>query len=95
MSVKLNSFTRLRALLVLDDRGILAHLTLVTGHYGLQVWSFVHAHTHACEVLTKQVDNIDKHALDKVVAESKAQVALAKAYLVDLRVAFPELVRVA
>jgi len=59
----------------------------------ISVWSFVHAHTHACEVLTKQVDNIDKHALDKVVAESKAQVALAKAYLVDRRVAFPELVQ--
>jgi uncharacterized membrane protein len=30
--VKLNSFTHLRALLVLHDRGILAHATSITGH---------------------------------------------------------------
>ena len=30
---ELNSFTHLRALLVLHDRGILAHVTNVTGHY--------------------------------------------------------------
>jgi WD40 repeat protein len=30
---QLNSFTHLRALLVLHDRGILAHKTSVTGHY--------------------------------------------------------------
>ena len=30
---QLNSFTQLRALLVLHDRGILAHVTNVTGHY--------------------------------------------------------------
>jgi hypothetical protein len=31
--VKLNSFTHLRALLVLHHRGILAHTTSVAGHY--------------------------------------------------------------
>jgi hypothetical protein len=30
---QLNSFTHLRALVVLTDRGILAHATSVTGHY--------------------------------------------------------------
>jgi hypothetical protein len=33
MPVKLNSFTHLRALTVLHDRGILAHATSVTRHY--------------------------------------------------------------
>jgi hypothetical protein len=33
MPVKLNSFTPLRALLILHDRGILAHATCVIGHY--------------------------------------------------------------
>jgi hypothetical protein len=33
MPAKLNSFTHLSALLVLHDRGILAHAISVTGHY--------------------------------------------------------------
>jgi hypothetical protein len=33
MPVKLNSFTQLRAQLVLHDRGILAHAPSVTGHF--------------------------------------------------------------
>jgi hypothetical protein len=31
--VKLNSFAHLRALLVLYDRGVLAHITSITGRY--------------------------------------------------------------
>jgi hypothetical protein len=33
MQVKLNTFTHLIALLALHDRGKLAHVTSVTGHY--------------------------------------------------------------
>jgi hypothetical protein len=36
--VKMNSFTHLRALLVLHDRGILTHITSVTGHYSSQLF---------------------------------------------------------
>ena len=41
MPVKLNSFTHLRALLVLLDRGILAHATSVPGHcYGYDYYAW-------------------------------------------------------
>ena len=77
--VKLKSFTHPRALLLLHDRGILAHATSVTGHY-----SFNCIHPDTCTMArVLSLHAVTFRSLYADVCRSRTHVHILGAHVVD------------